>query len=59
MSRTEALVLLAHMRELVSDLRDLRYPDETPRHVVENIPGHLNALENAVAELARLHGVSK
>ena len=58
MSRTEALVHIAHLRALIDDLRDMRWHDSTPQHVVEATKFHIATLEATINEMARIHNVS-
>ena len=58
MSRAEAMVLIEQLRQLQEDVRDLRWNEATPQHVAIASTIHVKYITEAIAELARLHGVS-
>jgi hypothetical protein len=55
MSRSELLVLLSCLDNLVTDLRDLRWQDTVPQHVVMAADENVATIGEAAKELRRLH----
>lgn len=57
MSRIEAAVLIDRLSGVMHDLLDLRWTEAAPQHIVTAASDHLTAIEEAVRELKRLHGI--
>ncbi len=58
MSTPELQVLLHRLSQVITDLRDLRHTETTPLHVVVATEEHIEAIDEAVREMRRLHGVA-
>lgn len=54
MSQSEARVLIARLLATIAELRDL--PEAVPQHIADRV--HINNIEDAARELARVHGVT-